>query len=367
MPTQPLTQSVSEMSHSAALKLATTTASDTTASDVVNGQAHVCHHLPSCGTNHDSTRNSSKLANAEVFEQDGPQDDSAVEELVPDERTGHQIEAPACACGVTAAGPASAIKIPAHASNSCDMQAPKPKSASYPTMAMLGNSPPLPLQLSNLLATSPTVATGSLYMPPKTPPPHSVSAPPGSAPSSLFPGFPNALFPTTPESTVRPPRTRSVSGTLKLPGTPGRWNCPPSPSSPLAGPMGQTAYFDEPEISSIDVDMSDSSRIDPFKLNLLPMHTPPPGPGQRRPSTPRTPSLRSDSGSGLGESWESPVLGPHGGSPTVAETGLRLVPCADSPATGQLERKENHNPPAKIIRLDSFGGLGLEPKPSGRS
>jgi len=48
--------------------------------------------------------------------------------------------------------------------------------------------------------------------------------------------------------------------------------------------------------------------------------------------------------------------------PTVAETGLYLAPDS-SHSTGQLERK---SPRPRPVRLDSFGGEGLEYKPSAR-
>jgi hypothetical protein len=48
--------------------------------------------------------------------------------------------------------------------------------------------------------------------------------------------------------------------------------------------------------------------------------------------------------------------------PTLAETGLRLSPDC-SHASGQLERK---SPRPCLVRLDSFGGEGLERKPSSR-
>jgi hypothetical protein len=74
--------------------------------------------------------------------------------------------------------------------------------------------------------------------------------------------------------------------------------------------------------------------------------------------------------SSAGSLHPSPLLGPLLApalpivppGPTLAETGLRISPDV-SHASGQLERK---SPRPRLVRLDSFGGEGLEQKPSGR-
>ncbi|EJT47077.1 hypothetical protein A1Q1_04186 [Trichosporon asahii var. asahii CBS 2479] len=75
-----------------------------------------------------------------------------------------------------------------------------------------------------------------------------------------------------------------------------------------------------------------------------------------------TPALPHSNASPGGTPVVAPLPLPLAGAPTLAETGMRLSPDSSHPS-GQLERK---SPRPRLVRLDSFGGEGLERKPSTR-
>ncbi|KAL1409453.1 hypothetical protein Q8F55_003436 [Vanrija albida] len=197
---------------------------------------------------------------------------------------------------------------------------------------------------------------------------HHASASPPASPTAL----------PTPESPTQTQRLRAMN--IKLPSRTWWLDSGSSrPSSPLAalhpeyaegsfpGPASYSSgsFSSSPSFASSAAPSTPSTPpIDPTKLNNVPVHTPPrdscPSNGGRRPSITRSPS-----GSISDEGLAALNLAlSRTASPTVAETGLKLVP-VDGPSSGQLERKEKSV--RGVIRLDSFGGEGLQRKPSGRA
>lgn len=211
-------------------------------------------------------------------------------------------------------------------------------------------------------------------------------------PTSSPPASPTALYQRPPQPTHAPapdsPTQRLRAMHIKLPSR--TWwldgGSGSRPSSPLAAlhpefvdasalPTAYTASSSYPSSASFAGSGSGFSTspsfassappstpstppIYPTKLNNVPVHTPPRD-SPRRPSMTRTPSgsISDDGLAALSLALSRTA------SPTVAETGLKLVP-VDGPSSGQLERKEKNK---DVIRLDSFGGEGLQRKPSGRA
>ncbi|WOO79810.1 uncharacterized protein LOC62_02G003326 [Vanrija pseudolonga] len=211
-----------------------------------------------------------------------------------------------------------------------------------------------------------------------------------TASSTSPPASPTALYPR-PQPTPDSPTQRLRAMNIKLPSR--TWwldgGSGSRPSSPLAGlhpefvdasalpnapyPSVASSYPSSASFpgssgsgfstspsfaSSAPPSVPSTPPIDPTKLNNVPVHTPPRD-SPRRPSMTRTPSgsISDDGLAALNLALSRTA------SPTVAETGLKLVP-VDGPSSGQLERKEKNK---DVIRLDSFGGEGLQRKPSGRA
>lgn len=182
-----------------------------------------------------------------------------------------------------------------------------------------------------------------------------------------MPAFPSSLrgssLPSTPAFQSSEPPTPRTPRTPLTPGTPG------TPDEPLSR-SASTRFRLERRASAVSLGSNDECGINISKLDLRGVNTSTgdsvalPRSGRRRSST----STFSSTHAASPPAHSPPNFGPlNGGTaippgPTLAETGLRLPPLS-VPSSGQLERR---SPRPKLVRLDSFGGEGLEKKPSGR-